>query len=686
MRIIYICLLLLGFSGVQAQQNTGQYYYWPYYTPNGIQRWWSYQTSEDWWYGIQNIPSNHPAYSSGKYVACGYSTYDEFLNWTDVWQTQPCYDGAANTGYDFCELQNPSIQQQHGIGFIATMGIINQSNDPNGMKKTYNYGSGSFFDAIPTKDGGFLAVGGLQNSRILHNTTAFVNESNIPTALKGQPITYFDGVGGSGMFDATSCVGSREGHAAIAKMDANGTLLWLKYVGITPFNPANSGTNAFKNRGGLSKVKEVSDGYVFTGHQILFANSSPEIKGFVGKIDFNGNIVYINELAHGTGSIGFNTWGFGLDIKNANTPNYQIYISGETNLLDWAYPSSTDKEKAAVWKYSASGQPLWATPLELTNGSVSKHMARSISVMQNGQLALGWSGNCYGGDPQGDCLGSYVSIINDNGSSGTEVTRTPLGASVAYDLVVGVGVAATTDGGVAVVGVKKLHHMLWVGVLPYTNEMGNADVFDFSYCNTGYGYYNTDAFVAKLKSDGKIEWTSTFDSKTKSPAPKDPLSFTGNPRNPSILQSWLENPTNYVWDIRRQECLYAIIGNESGDIVIVGNVSSNLDDSYVAVIDHTCNLVLNNHVFQRVDRPYGQTGSVMYIPDYIGSNITTGRETGNTNDIAEFVVTENADVKLNAGKVISMKPGTKITRGCTFKASIDPTHTCTAGPLYMVRD
>ncbi len=90
------------------------------------------------------------------------------------------------------------------------------------------------------------------------------------------------------------------------------------------------------------------------------------------------------------------------------------------------------------------------------------------------------------------------------------------------------------------------------------------------------------------------------------------------------------------------------------------------------------------------DKPQiGQPGFIpeaTFIPEYVGTEITMGRESGNTHDIARFVTKDKAEVKIIAGSKVGMKPGTHMKEYSEVKVSIDPNYSCSSGPLESINE
>lgn len=671
-----------------AQQVVEQAFFWPKKSPTGVIRTMATETAEDWWYDVTKIPATHPAYSEERpYVAVGYSTYDDEADpappapyyYFDVFEDEPCVFATGSWYIEQCELETNG--QYHGIGAFVTLGFVNMADPSITNRLTYHYGLGELYSVIPTSDGGFLASGTMLNTLIPNNTLQA--DPHIPNHLKGLSIPYQSEPGQQDYFTDQTCSGVTPGNlgrACLMKTDAEGKLEWVSQYGLLPFEATDNGLRPWRARGKIFDLREIDGAYYFVGYQQNgLANTINDIfsdQAFLGKVDTDGRVIWINPICGLDGIQRTGAWGITVNDDD-------IYICGETTT--GTYPNWLEF-KGFVTKYNTDGNCQWNEPLWIHNDLTQAMRCRDISVLQNGNLCIGWVSECNNAVIEaagGECLNSFVSVIEDAGTEGIELFRTPLGATRAYDLIAGVAVTALDDGGFTAVGMKKTYHVWWPDI-----DVDNDGILDFEFsdCNTSYSTYYVDSYVAKFDQSAKMQWCTTFDAVSPSPSPSATNSFAGVPWDQQNLISWLSNPNTYQHDIRREECMYSITTDVEGRIMIAGNNSANLDDSYIAVVEHTCDLLLNFHLIQRIDRANPLDGKVNGIDEYVAATITTGREVGNTNDIAAFRVENEATLSLRAGESIKMRPGTTIARGTTVTATIDPGHQCTPGAVHALED
>jgi hypothetical protein len=702
-KFLVLAYLIMAFTNLKAQTNTAQYKYWPpTHLLNNETQSQSIETGEDWWYSVARIPTTHPTRAYAKYIASGYSTYITSVNgykldkWSDVFEDQPCYlEPEAEKVNGWCELSTRTLNYE-GLGYMMTIAAINDmvgaANPP--VSWLYNYGHGSLRSITPVSDGGYVAVGEGLNSRIPKlKAGASSNAFNIPLDLQGQAIPIYNHLGQTALMD----VCDREPNptreqAVVLKVSHDGRLEWVRYLTV-----GNGGIKKLEDAdpGRIYEVKAVPDGIVVVGGttelcpNTICSNGVSSVymaHAFIAKLDLSGKIIWLNQLDKaGHLSSGGRT----LDIIVKSSTDYEVVIGGE--LFDADLFTAKLKKHPTIWKYSKDGKPRWSTPLILQNNSDAPNTVRGISIAQNGDILASWlsegaSMTAY--DPHGAFKASYLSYVKDYTTYGEEQLnkRLSFGGISAYDVVVGLKVNATSDGGAVLMGTKKLYHIPWSNRHHLGLDDSEPPIEDLNNCNFDPGLYYTDAFAAKVSSQGAIEWTTTFDSDTESPYFSSPLSVAGSVRTPNNLTNWINTETEYFHDIKRQECFYGITSSEDGKLLLYGNNSEGRDNSLIAEVENTCNLLLNNHLIQRIDIDSRFADKGLYVPAYIASTIATGREANNINEVAEFIVDNNAEISLTAGQSVIMREGSFLKYGSDVKISINPTHTCTPGPVYTLDD
>lgn len=721
---LFFIYILLSFicTELSAQTRVNHGCYWPPYSPSRTVD--SFprhrdSTSEDWWYNIAVVPPTHATYDTGgRYICAGYSMFDD-IGTGSIYTNDPCNQYSPNTFSPPSDSSNfglPDMRHMNACGTIGLVNLTRTSSGSNPYKWIYHYGRGTIFSkVIPTSDGGFLATGrssafNLPYPSIEFQFSNFQNPANAPQPIYYQ---YPRNVTGSppygiNAFQFTSCPTAhsamapaeetvnrviQKSHVCLAKVDSSGKLVWMYKYGAVPFDTAASGIIAYKNSSMGTDLVEVPGGYLLAGiMQNSILNGTLGNHGVLMKVDTDGKLIWMKEYYDADSSRGKF---MAITLHNDSI----AYVVGERTLMassfDAGFPYSSSylngenfahKEHHQNTRFLpflkkiniSTGVQVWDFPLE-TNTTLD-YKVRSVDINMNDDILVPVSTECFLPFAAGECKNSYVSIITDNGDSATSSTpKVYFGPLRAFDLDLGLGVQATDDGGFVVVGTKKPYNLL-------VNKNYRASPFGSGYNMGGVSqaYTETDGFVAKANSSGNIEWTSIFDNTTKTPGGNF-RSIGGNPRNQANLDSFMNHRAERSKrDIKRQECFYAITTSADGEIIIGGNMSANIDDSYMAMIDNTCNLTLSNHLIQSLV-PVSGSNRITNMNNFIASTINTGRTPGDTNEVAELIVNDRAQIKMTAGEEITMYEGTDLNLdmgdSTDIEASINSSHTCTAGPV-----
>lgn len=735
------CLFLVCFLSiycfVSAQKLTNIAMNWPPYSPNGVLRTTGDSTAEDWWFDIRAVDSTHPAYANGKYILCGYSSFDD-RGIGNYYTNDPCFSlqepTFPATDFDSCEdFELPDMIHLNEVcGTVGLMTITDSSTKLNPNAWIYNYGLGSYFKrVIPTSDSGFLVIGKAEllktpgplpppgKSFSEQQFSLYANHSIVyqsPPIVSGVPDQIAFDFGSTCSIPSDTGVNfeyydknnpsPRHNHAVLMKLNKDGKVLWMYKYGIVP---ADSAQAYFSSSVGFDVIED-SAGYLMTGAlEDYTGNHNYGGQAFLAQVNKSGILQWINEYKDPDTTYRTNRF-TRVVTKKIGGSNY-AYVTGErTKYRDNTYISSprgswywngynevfynsegTMKFEPFIKKINlGTGAVVWTKNLSIDTNL--NHRAKSLVITKSGMLLAAVASGCTFLFEGGECTSSWVYKINDNGDTSTIVNFGPLRA---YDLDIGTALVPTDDYGFGVVGTKKTHSIP-LDQNYRASPFGNG--YNLSACEPSQlgndENDQTDAFVAKCDSSGNIQWTTIFDNTSNSPDPSNPstVSILGNPLNPTNINSWMNHRADRSkQDIKRQECLYAIAGTKDGKFVIAGNMSRNIDDGYVALIQNTCELDLNDHLIQAIPTFVVGGGTITNMNNFVATTITTGRLTGNLNDIAQFVVEKNADIKMKAGQVIDMYEGTDLNMNVSDVSDvntkvdmyIDGTITCTPGPVYQ---
>jgi len=728
---LFFIYILLSFicAEISAQTPVNHGCYWPRWAPNGADRQGLRDsTSEDWWYDFKAVPEGHAAFDTGgRYICTGYSCFDDIgLGYpTSLYTNDPCNKYSeinfSSTSYNYSNFDLPDMQH---MNFSGTIGLVNLTKTTSGSNPYVwinHYGQGTILrKVIPTSDGGFLATGRTSAFNLPYptsepqfadyftgNTDATIYHQTPGTPAIFNQFTFSCPPTGGYAVDPQEPPGSdrwgvKRSRACLIKVSGDsGKLLWMYTYGPVQFTGGD--TLPYKNTSFGCDLVETTDGYILAGimqNSPVYGNLGNH--PFLLKVNTLGVLQWLKQYPDGAPYI---TEKFmAIQLKDDST----LYAVGERSTTNsnrfTGYPESSsflngndfaDKEHYWTMRFTPflkkinlnTTNVVWDYSLE--NDSSVDYKARDLSIDINDDVFVPVSTTCAANFAAGECKNSYVRKIIDHGSyADTTSPRIYFGPVRALDLDLGLGVKATTDGGFVVVGTKKPHDL---------SIKKNYSVTDPARCpypapnNLGYnmssfqqGFSQTDGFVAKANSSGDIEWTTIADNTTQTPGGSF-RSTAGNPRDQCNLDTWMNaQATRSKKDIKRQECFYAIATSYAGEIVIGGNMSANIDDSYLAMVENSCDLTLSNHLVQSLPsiEYLGATPiSLTNMNNFVASNINTGRTPGNTYDIAEFIVNNGAVINMEAGEAITLYSGTELDAGTIVDVHINTSHTCTAGPV-----
>jgi hypothetical protein len=149
-----------------------------------------------------------------------------------------------------------------------------------------------------------------------------------------------------------------------------------------------------------------------------------------------------------------------------------------------------------------------------------------------------------------------------------------------------------------------------------------------------YGYWNTNAYVAKLDpSNGALLWETQFDAE-----PDNGFDCTPG-------------------DLRNQECMYKVVEAADGGLVVCGNTSHNFDDYYLAKLTPDCQSRLDYSLFE--SGPGSNNGQPTYT-------VAAGGETWNQdyNIHRRIIIPAGVRLTIAAGTTISFADSKFIDHPC----------------------
>ena len=655
---IFQFILLFTFTQVNAQIEEWQQSSWVHEHP-GKPGWIPAEESgEDWIYDINT------SLLGDQFIYCGYTTfpgvtYDNF------------YGNELPKEVDICELST----ENNWKGYAWTMiGNISSINPAAGSKHSNSaiYCSGELFNLIPTSDGGIIAVGRTSatwasgaNSENNYNAgiglpgnkSAFGCDKDRPMYYNPNSIFQYPIFNHVEMGKWSSGIKGNMRHAIAIKLsksdftpNPDGSLPesiflnkepeWIHLYGeVELLNHLHEREKVYEVGSEFYAVHEKDNGnFIFVGRAGATHSDGFNQKTFIVETDAQGYVIW--KRSYPNLDKFTNTLTEGLVIYNND-----IYISG----IKYDGPKETYRDVVFLSKINGSTHDIeWTRTTDefaWTNGftgdddfvSVNQKRNNSLVLNLNNELLMPIGFDCTGNFAEGDCQNSYVFRLNT--SNGDIIGTTEFGKIAAYDLKI--GITPTTDGGFAVTTTKRLYH--------------KDDNYPYAFgCNSGISKKDrtrSDAFLAKCNSEGQIEWCTTVDSDT------------------DVATDF--SVIDYSKDYKKQECLYASIETPDGGLIIAGNNSNNFDDNYVVKFSNQCDPVkLNDH---KVGVEMTFIGREIHLGEYISNN-----------DLF-FETYQDANLLIEAGDAIIIKPGTKLASGTNVILRIDQDYSCTipSPPIYF---
>ncbi len=634
-RVLLIIYLFISQTGIHAQFITGtppaiewsKTDIWPtesfYYTPPQVAVP-AEKSGEDWFYNVKvrhDLSTKEPT----GYVAGGYISDPALYNFhvSDLNALGGCGTEFMNTGCE--DLRLSDVSGLPGYDIIVpgvfmpaiTLMDLNGNHSPSDYKRFETHGE--FKGAFPTSDGGYLGYGyTFYSSKLNFSGGAIVGISPIYyNPAIGQPLVSFETAdNGGNMINFPWLFGK----ALIVKYNSNLGVEWYYTYGSKnyvagPGNPAYSmGTEA-------TYAMECDGGYIIGG-------GDNTIGAWFKKIDYNGNILWSNQLAGG------NITHMARTIENGNET---FYMSG-----------SYDFSSVYLSKVSATGTELW-TIVEDPSPTISTHdIVCGLEIANDGNIYIGGVADLVGGKGTG-----YIYKFNFETGSTIHSFIEPF-ECVAQDL--RYSITATSDGGCAVVGTIIKDPVECIFSVPQ-NYIGTPTIT----CTPGFEIWNSDAYVAKFDSALTKIWSTTFDAPTETPGGTalDILSDCATCGGSCPLNSW-EIPNQLGLDVTRRECMFGITEAPDRSIVVVGKNARNLDDSYIVKLE--C--------------------EAEYSPLVLaGLTIDNTRKykAGAIETRTDFLATNTSRITMEACKYILFDEVTTISSGSVTSATVASYNCCNSG-------
>jgi len=510
----------------------------------------SEQSGEDWWYDI--VPHTEGGVTDG-YVVSGYAT------WLDVNIKESLVGGVFDKIATGPDLGRPVLDGETISGKLATVGEYNKHGKMLWCKGYFTAEEGAI-GLTATSDGGY----------------AFIGWGNTSTDLNGNHIHYNPTTTDAGfdLTDQSIATVNKKSKMLVGKVDADGNLLWVNAYGYydfsydidnnTPLANTDDNTALHANIFGTDIIEK--NGRIFiTGMSTNVSNSNYNV--VVMELNEDGKVIQKNML--GETNTTFNA----RKIESSIDGN-SLYISGDRTII------GSNKTDAVLFKLNATGlNPVNFSGYPLFNNvnaairyspNNKKNVGWDVKALPNGKVVWGVVEDCEGclnGGPNNSGPG-HLFLFDEAGGTPTKninlqnINSYNFSKIQAFDFKI--GLTPTSNGGFAVVTSIKgtpiettLQNSI---VTDLENKVAGNDIISQQFIDK---VWSTDSYVAKFDGNGNLLWDKSWDA------------FN----TPAEL---------YPGDYKEQECVYSIIEDTDGGLVLVGNCSKNKDDYYLAKILSDC--------------------------------------------------------------------------------------------------
>jgi hypothetical protein len=639
----YLYLLLMCLSGISsyAQYITGdppniewmKTDLWPerplfYYTAPSPFTIPDSASGDDWFLSLKlrHDLSNQPT----NYVCAGYSTEPKL--WQYTYDSLVAKGGCGYfTSSEPCNrLRLTSVAGLNAVNHIIVRGLdmpsialpdLNGDIDSSVYKKFPTIGE--FNNAIPTKDGGYLAVGwttisskfNAVNGQVQGLSHFLYNPDTIHSPVN------FDQAGNGGSCAYPSSTNLWK--SLVVKYDSLLHEQWSYVYGTVAFAAGPTNPAHLESSEVHQAAECLGGGYIIVG-------GSGTNGSFYKKINPNGMIKW--EFTH----VGNRA---NAVVRDTSGGTEYYYIAGNDFF----------NSRCFVSKINTSGTVLW-TIYRDPYGAGTEELF-SIDLAADGNLYIagtstdnhGWIYKINKGT-QAD-LYSYIDAV-------------PLQASdLRYHL------TATSDGGCAIISTVLVHPLsCTIDVFRNYTDAGGSPVA--SSCPRTLDNWNTDTYVAQFDATLQKKWSTAFDATTTTPSGNSPDIITGC----STFTSW-QIPNQLGYDVKRAECMFGIAEAPGGGLVLAGKNSQALDDGYLVKLCASTPIYVVNETVTTVE-PHQSSYAIEVLNTSIESTGTMDMKA------CHYVL-------INPGNTV-FKPGSIVTASidntlcCTLGSS--------GGPSFRVAD
>jgi hypothetical protein len=532
------------------------------------------QSGEDWWYDVE------PYYEGGVqngFVAGGYATwlnltFDETNAGGVDDPDEALWSGDANQA-----LERPLLENETLSGKLITM---SRYDDEGKMVwcKSYAQADEGAYQITPTADGGY----------------AFIGWSKATIDKFGNPLKLNPGSGTP--FNMNTHINANDNHDTrdfkiiAGKIDSDGNLIWINSYCYFDMGGAFTDYEVLNNGAQGYDILGLSNNHILLIGSSEFEVNNDETKCLIIELDANGNIIQKQ-------MIGQPNYSFLPKEIEPNLTETEFYITGiqieQVLVSNGGYHPKGD---AVLFKIDASLNQLpFATDswnggtaavrytTNTTYGSeyFKQNIGWDVKVLNNGKVAWAFIEDCkgclYSGRNRGqgkiflydEVAGNvnFIDLQNINTVGFTQVQ--------AFDMKI--GLIETRDGGFACVTTVKGQDIPPALLNTITTDIDNK--VNNGLTTPAYNiedYWSTDAYVAKFDGNGNLIWDKQWDAND----------------GPAQL---------YPGDYKEQECLYRIVEDKDGGLIVCGNSSFNKDDYYLTKIQSDCPYYTDYDIYSQGD-------------------------------------------------------------------------------------
>lgn len=524
------------------------------------------ESGEDWWYDV--IPFDKTGAVPG-YMASGYAT----------WVNVDMDETAATDGLFDANVAPPDVDRPvlDGEVLSSKLAVLSRYNQHGKMIwcKSYCLAEEGAMSVIETADGGF----------------AFTGWGKATVDVNGNHLLYNPEVGGVNfdMTDPAFLIENRGSKMLVGKIDADGNLLWLNAYGFYDMSLSPSPDNIFDYNAmktsaiGYDLVQMSNGNIRAVGHSEEAPGSNTQ-KVFMIDIDQNGMVV---DKLNNKKLFGLSNYRSSAREIEPSPGGSEFFVAGLQLNKSGAGLGTLNKSDAILFKVDLAmdqvdfANDTWnGNPID---GSADKAAVRysegdnnigwDVKVLNDGKVAWAFIEKCnkclFSGENKGQ--GRIFLFSNEAGTALTKLINLQSINSVGFSQVqafdMKMGLIATSSGGFACVTTIKGQTLSQEGQtlqnLIKADLEAQVDNGETIHPNHVANFWNTDAYVAKFRNNGTLIWDKSWDA--------------------------FDGPAEYYpGDYKEQECMYRILEDHDGGLVVTGNNSRNKDDYYMAKILSDC--------------------------------------------------------------------------------------------------